>query len=98
MTNGRGMMRFSRGFMRFGRGLPIVPCALRVQTAFDIQTHALTSRWGSVQQSQFMLQVEPSAPTATMAHTSLSPASGELHLSADFVALHLACNVTGRSL
>ena len=44
MTNGRGMMRFSRGFMRFGRGLPIVPCALRVQTAFDIKTHTLTSR------------------------------------------------------
>ena len=44
MTNGRGMMRFSRGFMRFGRGLPIVPCALRVQTAFGIQTHTLTSR------------------------------------------------------
>lgn len=43
MTNGKGMMKFSRGFMRFGKGLPIVPCALNVHTSFGIRTHTLTS-------------------------------------------------------
>ena len=43
MTNGKAMMRFSRGFMRFGRGLPVVPVALRARTAFDINTHTITS-------------------------------------------------------
>lgn len=43
MTNGMGMMRFSRGFMRFGRGLPVVPLALRARPAFGISSHTLTS-------------------------------------------------------
>lgn len=43
MTNGLGMMRFSRGFMRFGQGLPVAPFALRVRCAFDISTHTLSS-------------------------------------------------------
>ncbi len=47
MTNGRGMMRFSRGFMRFGKGLPIVPAAVRAAPAFGISTHTLTSSFGA---------------------------------------------------
>ena len=47
MTNGRGMMRFSRGFMRFGKGLPIVPAAVRAEPAFGISTHTLTSSFGA---------------------------------------------------
>ena len=43
MTNGKGMMRFSRGFMRFGRGLPVVPLALRARPAFSINSHTLSS-------------------------------------------------------
>ncbi len=43
MTNGRGMMKFSRGFMRFGRGLPIVPAAVRAENPFGISTHTLSS-------------------------------------------------------
>jgi hypothetical protein len=47
MTNGTGMMRFSRGFMRFGKGLPIVPAAVRAAPAFGISTHTLTSSFGA---------------------------------------------------
>lgn len=43
MTNGTGMVQFSRGFMRFGKTLPIVPVALRVTVPWNIQTHTLTS-------------------------------------------------------
>ncbi|GMH33701.1 hypothetical protein BSKO_01535 [Bryopsis sp. KO-2023] len=43
MTNGKGMMQFSRGFMRFAKKLPIVPVALRISQPFDISTHTLTS-------------------------------------------------------
>ena len=47
MTNGAGMMRFSRGFLRFGRDLPIAPVALRASVPppwnMDLQTHTLTS-------------------------------------------------------
>ena len=47
MTNGAGMMRFSRGFLRFGRDLPIAPVALRASVpppwTMDLQTHTLTS-------------------------------------------------------
>ena len=43
MTNGSGMVQFSRGFMRFGKTLPIVPVALRVTVPWNIQTHTLTS-------------------------------------------------------
>lgn len=45
MTNGAGMMRFSRGFLRFGRDLPIAPVVLRASVPWnmDLQTHTLTS-------------------------------------------------------
>lgn len=44
MTNGSGMMRFSRGFMLFADKLPVVPVALRVKTAFpEVKSHTLTS-------------------------------------------------------
>ena len=43
LTNGRGMMLFSRGFMKFAGGLPVVPVALRVTPALGIRTHTLTS-------------------------------------------------------
>ena len=45
MTNGAGMVRFSRGFMRFGKALPIVPVALKVSVPWDIRTHTLTSNF-----------------------------------------------------
>ena len=45
MTNGSGMVQFSRGFMRFGKALPIVPVALRVTVPWNIQTHTLTSNF-----------------------------------------------------
>lgn len=47
MTNGSGMVQFSRGFMRFGRSLPIVPVALRVTVPWNIQTHTLTSNFAA---------------------------------------------------
>lgn len=34
MTNGKGMMAFSRGFTRFAAGVPVVPVALRVVSPF----------------------------------------------------------------
>ncbi|KAK9809268.1 hypothetical protein WJX72_012446 [[Myrmecia] bisecta] len=43
MTNGKGMMKFSRGFLRFGKDLPIVPVALRCTAPWGLQTHTLTS-------------------------------------------------------
>eukprot|EP00197_Chlamydomonas_leiostraca_P011520 CAMPEP_0202871766 /NCGR_PEP_ID=MMETSP1391-20130828/19603_1 /ASSEMBLY_ACC=CAM_ASM_000867 /TAXON_ID=1034604 /ORGANISM="Chlamydomonas leiostraca, Strain SAG 11-49" /LENGTH=231 /DNA_ID=CAMNT_0049552655 /DNA_START=432 /DNA_END=1127 /DNA_ORIENTATION=+ len=44
LTNGSGMMQFSRGFMKFvPRGTPVVPMALRARTPFGIRTHTLTS-------------------------------------------------------
>eukprot|EP00877_Chromochloris_zofingiensis_P005971 jgi/Chrzof1/1627/Cz10g14320.t1 len=44
MTNGAGMMRFSRGFMRFAADLPVVPVAIKSRPAFpNIHTHTLTS-------------------------------------------------------
>ena len=47
MTNGSGMVQFSRGFMRFGKTLPIVPVALRVTVPWNIQTHTLTSSFAA---------------------------------------------------
>ena len=47
MTNGTGMVQFSRGFMRFGKTLPIVPVALRVTVPWNIQTHTLTSNFAA---------------------------------------------------
>ena len=47
MTNGTGMVQFSRGFMRFGKHLPIVPVALRVTVPWNIQTHTLTSNFAA---------------------------------------------------
>ena len=47
MTNGSGMVQFSRGFMRFGKNLPIVPVALRVTVPWNIQTHTLTSSFAA---------------------------------------------------
>ena len=47
MTNGTGMVQFSRGFMRFGKNLPIVPVALRVKVPWNIQTHTLTSSFAA---------------------------------------------------
>ena len=47
MTNGTGMVQFSRGFMRFGKTLPIVPVALRVTVPWNIQTHTLTSSFAA---------------------------------------------------
>lgn len=47
MTNGSGMVQFSRGFMRFGKALPIVPVALRVTVPWNIQTHTLTSNFAA---------------------------------------------------
>lgn len=47
MTNGAGMVRFSRGFMRFGKSLPIVPVALKVSVPWDIRTHTLTSNFAA---------------------------------------------------
>jgi 1-acyl-sn-glycerol-3-phosphate acyltransferase len=44
MTNGSGMMRFSRGFMLFAEQLPVVPVALRIKTAFpEVKCHTLDS-------------------------------------------------------
>lgn len=46
MTNGRGMLRFSRGFMRMVHqgGMPVVPVALRASTPLPgVNTHTLTS-------------------------------------------------------
>lgn len=43
MTNGSGMMRFSRGFLKFAHSLPVVPVALKLHTPFDIRTHTLNS-------------------------------------------------------
>uniref|UniRef100_A0A383VUK4 Phospholipid/glycerol acyltransferase domain-containing protein n=1 Tax=Tetradesmus obliquus TaxID=3088 RepID=A0A383VUK4_TETOB len=44
MTNGSGMMRFSRGFMLFADQLPVVPVALRLKTAFpEVKCHTLDS-------------------------------------------------------
>jgi hypothetical protein len=44
MTNGCGMMRFSRGFMLFADKLPVVPVALRIKTAFpEVKCHTLDS-------------------------------------------------------
>ena len=47
MTNGSGMVQFSRGFMLFGKNLPIVPVALRVTVPWNIQTHTLTSSFAA---------------------------------------------------
>lgn len=47
MTNGNGMVQFSRGFMLFGKTLPIVPVALRVTVPWNIQTHTLTSSFAA---------------------------------------------------
>ena len=57
MTNGSGMMTFSRGFMRLvSPGVPVVPVLLRLSTpGFSVRTHTLDSsflanlfwfRWG----------------------------------------------------
>ena len=43
MTNGTGMMKFSRGFLRFADGLPVVPVALRARLPWNISTHTLDS-------------------------------------------------------
>ena len=43
LTNGKGMMRFSRGFMRFAQDRPVVPVALRASLPWGITTHTLTS-------------------------------------------------------
>ncbi|KAK9833710.1 hypothetical protein WJX74_003507 [Apatococcus lobatus] len=43
LTNGKGMMRFSRGFMRFAQDGPVVPVALRASLPWGITTHTLTS-------------------------------------------------------
>ena len=43
MTNGSGMLRFSRGFVRFSRGIPVFPMAMRVDVPLGINTHTLTS-------------------------------------------------------
>ena len=43
MTNGTGMMKFSRGFLRFAHGLPVVPVALRASLPWSISTHTLNS-------------------------------------------------------
>uniref|UniRef100_A0A061S0Q5 Phospholipid/glycerol acyltransferase domain-containing protein n=1 Tax=Tetraselmis sp. GSL018 TaxID=582737 RepID=A0A061S0Q5_9CHLO len=45
MTNGDGMMRFTRGFVRFSREIPVVPMALEVETPFGgrLSSHTLTS-------------------------------------------------------
>eukprot|EP00873_Tetraselmis_striata_P015839 jgi/Tetstr1/436103/TSEL_024951.t1 len=47
MTNGTGMMRFSRGFVRFSRDLPVVPMALRVRVPLGVSTHTLTSSFAA---------------------------------------------------
>lgn len=47
MTNGSGMVQFSRGFMLFAKNLPIVPVALRVTVPWNIQTHTLTSSFAA---------------------------------------------------
>jgi len=44
MTNGAGMLQFSRGFVRFSRDVPVVPMALRLSSPLaEISTHTLTS-------------------------------------------------------
>ena len=47
MTNGRGMMRFSRGFMTFAKRLPVVPVALRARLPWGLHTHTLTSSFAA---------------------------------------------------
>lgn len=47
MTNGRGMMRFSRGFMAFAQRLPVVPVALRARLPWGLHTHTLTSSFAA---------------------------------------------------
>lgn len=47
MTNGRGMMRFSRGFMAFAKRLPVVPVALRARLPWGLHTHTLTSSFAA---------------------------------------------------
>lgn len=43
LTNGKGMLQFSRGFMKFAAGHPVVPVALKAKTPFGIRTHTLNS-------------------------------------------------------
>ncbi|KAF5832270.1 hypothetical protein DUNSADRAFT_11913 [Dunaliella salina] len=44
MTNGAGMLQFSRGFTKFSRpGTPVVPVALKTHIPWGIRTHTLTS-------------------------------------------------------
>ena len=47
MTNGQGMMKFSRGFMTFAKQLPVVPVALRVALPWGLHTHTLTSSFAA---------------------------------------------------
>jgi hypothetical protein len=47
MTNGRGMMKFSRGFMIFAERLPVVPMALRAELPWGLATHTLTSSFAA---------------------------------------------------
>lgn len=43
ITNGMGMLQFTRGFMKFAKDSPIVPVALRVSHPFEVNLHTLTS-------------------------------------------------------
>ncbi len=45
MTNGQGMMRFTRAFMTFADGLPLVPAALEAHTPWGLDTHTLRSSY-----------------------------------------------------
>lgn len=47
MTNGRGMMKFSRGFMLFAQRLPVAPMALRAELPWGLATHTLTSSFAA---------------------------------------------------
>ena len=47
MTNGEGMMPFSRGFMLFAQRLPVVPVALRAGLPWGLHTHTLTSSFAA---------------------------------------------------
>jgi hypothetical protein len=44
LTNGSGLLQFSRGFTKFAPpGTSVVPVALRTHTPFGLRTHTLTS-------------------------------------------------------
>ncbi|KAG2491837.1 hypothetical protein HYH03_009793 [Edaphochlamys debaryana] len=82
MTNGRGMLRFSRGFTKLlnlkqkggAQPVPVVPVALRVRCMDGVNTHTLTS---SFMANLFWLCFSPRVELIATALPPMTPAPGE---------------------